>query len=196
MQARADAGGDAATSTLCADHSAEERRQLQGHPEGDQPERQEDRPVAPSRRRLSHARSLHACDGIERPAGFADGCIDPTRRSCSAVRMPAWYEELFDDRYLEFYRGQIAVAPSDREAEFLDRALALEPGSRILDLGCGFGRHSVALARLGHRVTGLDLSARLLEHADALARSHQVNVRVDTPRPARCVTAPSRTRRW
>lgn len=90
--------------------------------------------------------------------------------------MSVWYEELFDDRYLDFYEGLISVAPAEAEAAFIDRALALDPGSRILDLGCGFGRHSVALARLGHRVTGLDLSARLLEHAAALAKSCDVEV--------------------
>lgn len=90
--------------------------------------------------------------------------------------MAEWYEELFDDRYLAFYEGLVAVAPADIEAEFIDQALALEPGSRVLDLGCGFGRHAVALARLGHRVTGVDLSARLLEHADALARELALDV--------------------
>ncbi len=90
--------------------------------------------------------------------------------------MGEWFEDLFDDRYLEFYEGDVAVAPAEGEARFLDRALALDPGSRILDLGCGFGRHAVALARLGHRVTGVDLSARLLEHATVLAQSTGVEV--------------------
>ncbi len=90
--------------------------------------------------------------------------------------MPFWYEELFDDCYLDFHGGLVAVAPSDRDAEFVDCALALAPGSRVLDLGCGFGRHSVALARLGHHVTGLDLSARLLEHASGLAARCGVSV--------------------
>src|SRR5437867_10637790 len=31
----------------------------------------------------------------------------------------------------------------------------LKPGARVLDAPCGFGRHAVTLARLGHKVTGV-----------------------------------------
>lgn len=45
-------------------------------------------------------------------------------------------------------------------------ALAGEhPGSRILDLGCGTGRLTAALARQGHRVTGVDPDAAAIERA-------------------------------
>jgi SAM-dependent methyltransferase len=47
--------------------------------------------------------------------------------------------------------------------------LGLPPGARLLDLCCGQGRHAVPLARLGYRVTGLDLSRRLLARAAGLA---------------------------
>jgi SAM-dependent methyltransferase len=90
--------------------------------------------------------------------------------------MTAWYEELFDDRYLDFHEGVVTLAPSEREATFLDRALALPEHARVLDLGCGFGRHSVALAMLGHTVTGVDLSPRLFEHAAAMASREGVTV--------------------
>ena len=43
--------------------------------------------------------------------------------------------------------------------------LELEPGSRILDLACGKGRHSIFLNKLGYDVTGVDLSARSIEYA-------------------------------
>lgn len=41
----------------------------------------------------------------------------------------------------------------------------LTPQSRVLDAGCGNGRHAVLAARLGHRVVGLDVSRRLLGYA-------------------------------
>lgn len=48
-----------------------------------------------------------------------------------------------------------------RAADFLERATGLRPGSRILDLACGYGRLAVELARRGHEVVGLDISKTL-----------------------------------
>ena len=90
--------------------------------------------------------------------------------------MASWWQELFDDRYLRFYHGLLPLREATADAGFVDRALALRPGSRILDLGCGFGRHAVPLARLGHRVTGVELSGRMLEHARELAAAAAVEV--------------------
>ena len=83
--------------------------------------------------------------------------------------MSAWWEELFDQRYLDFYDGLLPVREAAADAAFLDRALALRAGARILDLGCGFGRHSVPLATRGYRVTGIDLSEPMLTLARRLA---------------------------
>jgi 2-polyprenyl-3-methyl-5-hydroxy-6-metoxy-1,4-benzoquinol methylase len=61
------------------------------------------------------------------------------------------------------------VREAAADAAFLDRALALRAGARILDLGCGFGRHSVPLATRGYRVTGIDFSEPMLTLARRLA---------------------------
>jgi SAM-dependent methyltransferase len=45
-----------------------------------------------------------------------------------------------------------------QEVDFLIEALALEPGMRVLDAGCGPGRHSLELARRGIHATGIDAS--------------------------------------
>jgi SAM-dependent methyltransferase len=90
--------------------------------------------------------------------------------------VPQWWEELFDERYTRFYEGMRRPVPSDEEAAFIESALALPPGAEILDLGCGQGRHSVALALRGHAVTGLDLSEHLLGRARELARDRGVKV--------------------
>ncbi|MBI4701248.1 MAG: methyltransferase domain-containing protein [Deltaproteobacteria bacterium] len=82
-----------------------------------------------------------------------------------------WYEELFDGRYLAFYELGTPLLHTE-EADLVDRALALPRQARLLDLGCGTGRHAVALALLGHHVTGVDLSPALLARAQGLARQH------------------------
>jgi SAM-dependent methyltransferase len=58
-----------------------------------------------------------------------------------------------------------------QETAFLLDLLSLPKGGRILDVGCGPGRHSVALALAGLRVTGIDVSLRFLELAGEAARA-------------------------
>jgi cyclopropane fatty-acyl-phospholipid synthase-like methyltransferase len=52
-----------------------------------------------------------------------------------------------------------------QEVDHLVAALGLEPGQRVLDVGCGPGRHSHELARRGMIVHGVDISARFVELA-------------------------------
>lgn len=56
-----------------------------------------------------------------------------------------------------------------QEVDFLVDALPLPPGARVLDVGCGFGRHSVELARRGHPVLGIDPAAAMIEAAEQRA---------------------------
>ena len=51
---------------------------------------------------------------------------------------------------------------TDQEVAFLVDELALVAGMRVLDLGCGPGRHAWALARRGIEVVGLDISERFI----------------------------------
>jgi ubiquinone/menaquinone biosynthesis C-methylase UbiE len=63
-----------------------------------------------------------------------------------------------------------------QEVDFLLEELSLQPGSSILDVGCGTGRHSIELAKRGYTVTGLDLSSEMLTRAADAAKSAGVNV--------------------
>ncbi len=90
--------------------------------------------------------------------------------------MAAWYQTLFDDRYLRFYPELFDLDSARHEAEFIDRALALPMNASVLDLGCGFGRHSVPLAAMGYRITGLDASLPMLSAASKLAAEHGVGL--------------------
>ncbi len=54
-----------------------------------------------------------------------------------------------------------------QEIPFLIGELGLKPGQRVLDVGCGPGRHSIALAAEGLAVTGIDISRTFLDIAAA-----------------------------
>jgi SAM-dependent methyltransferase len=54
---------------------------------------------------------------------------------------------------------------TEQEVAFLVDALQLRPGLRVLDVGCGPGRHAHALAQRGITVHGVDLSPRFIELA-------------------------------
>jgi cyclopropane fatty-acyl-phospholipid synthase-like methyltransferase len=56
-----------------------------------------------------------------------------------------------------------------RSVEWLVPALALAPGSKLLDLGCGPGLYANRIAERGIEVVGIDVSVRSLEHARAVA---------------------------
>jgi SAM-dependent methyltransferase len=51
----------------------------------------------------------------------------------------------------------------------------IPPGQRLLDIGCGAGQSAIPAARLGHRVTGVDIAENLIEHARERARFEGLN---------------------
>lgn len=68
-----------------------------------------------------------------------------------------WFIRDFDDpRYFDIYRSKEAEAAEEGPA--LARLLNLSPGSRVLDLPCGWGRLRPYLEAAGHVVIGGDLS--------------------------------------
>jgi ubiquinone/menaquinone biosynthesis C-methylase UbiE len=77
---------------------------------------------------------------------------------------PGWWTAAFRRPYLLAYAHR-DEASAEREAAFVASILGLGPGVRLLDAGCGTGRHARAFARRGARVVGLDLSADLLGEA-------------------------------
>ena len=87
-----------------------------------------------------------------------------TQRPRRPKRSKPWFEEVFDEDYLRtlpFMRADQTL----REVEFISDALRIAPGSEILDIACGYGRHAIELVQRGYNVTGLDLSLPLLLRA-------------------------------
>jgi 2-polyprenyl-3-methyl-5-hydroxy-6-metoxy-1,4-benzoquinol methylase len=78
--------------------------------------------------------------------------------------MKQWYEELFENYGMK-YDQEIFVQGTIGECDFIEREINYDKTSRILDIGCGTGRHSIELAKRGYRVTGIDLSESQLKRA-------------------------------
>lgn len=87
-----------------------------------------------------------------------------------------WWRRLFNSSlYFELYESQDTKLASAQVPQLLS-LLALTPPARILDVGCGYGRHSVELARLGFDVTGVDISEVQLTRAKEKASAAEVSV--------------------
>ena len=73
--------------------------------------------------------------------------------------MKDWYAH-FDDRFWLLKDDMPA-----EQARFVKRALGVRRGQRVLDVPCGAGRTSLALAKLGIKVTGVELRAKFVNRA-------------------------------
>jgi SAM-dependent methyltransferase len=85
------------------------------------------------------------------------------------VSDPYWFDAVAEYLGPAYLRNAFTKG-TEQEIDFLVDALALEPGTRVLDVGCGPGRHALALARRGYDAVGLDHSTEFVRLArDAAA---------------------------
>ena len=82
----------------------------------------------------------------------------------------------FFDGHAPSYMQNVFTRNTLGEVEFLVEELRLTTGDRVLDVGCGTGRHAVPLARRGCRMVGIDLSRGMLRQAQAAAKRASVAV--------------------
>lgn len=76
----------------------------------------------------------------------------------------SWFQEAFRADYRRVYPHRDLAAAEPEVRWLIEHGLR----GRVLDLCCGFGRHTLLLAENGLRVVGLDLSAELLLSAREL----------------------------
>jgi SAM-dependent methyltransferase len=89
-----------------------------------------------------------------------------------------WFNEVADFLGPAYLRNAFTKG-TEQEVEFLVDALALRPGMSVLDVGCGPGRHALALARRGMRVHGVDLSDTFVALARGAAKRERLDARFD-----------------
>ncbi|MFH0952402.1 MAG: class I SAM-dependent methyltransferase [Patescibacteria group bacterium] len=87
-----------------------------------------------------------------------------------------WWKKFFGEDYLTVYRGMHMLDNTKQEVEFIIKNLKLSKKGRILDLCCGHGRHSIALAKKGYSVVGVDYSNYFLKLAKKYVADKNLNL--------------------
>ncbi|MCI0499932.1 MAG: methyltransferase domain-containing protein [Planctomycetales bacterium] len=89
--------------------------------------------------------------------------------------MKQWYESLFEN-YAEQYEKECYTQGTSGECDFIEREIHYDKSVKILDIGCGTGRHSIELTQRGYRVTGIDLSQSMLAKAKEKAETLSLTI--------------------
>jgi SAM-dependent methyltransferase len=79
----------------------------------------------------------------------------------------AWWRTFFSGLFVECWLATPTAEQNRQEADFVQESLGVEPPARLLDVPCGGGRHSHALAARGYEMTGVDISPEFLDAARA-----------------------------
>jgi len=86
-----------------------------------------------------------------------------------------WYESLFEN-YAQTYDRESFTHGTTGECDFLEKELNADKTLKILDVGCGTGRHAIELTKRGYHVTGIDLSESQLARAREKAQAHHLTI--------------------
>lgn len=89
--------------------------------------------------------------------------------------MKQWYEEFFEN-YAESYDKEEFTKGTKGEVDFIEQEINFDKTKRILDIGCGTGRHTIELAGRGYDVTGIDLSAAQIKRAIDKAKKKNLHI--------------------
>jgi ubiquinone/menaquinone biosynthesis C-methylase UbiE len=88
--------------------------------------------------------------------------------------MKQWYESLFEN-YGQNYDRESFTQGTIGECNFIEQEIGFNKSFKVLDVGCGTGRHSIELLKRGYQVTGIDLSDSQLARAKEKAKLAGVN---------------------
>ena len=89
--------------------------------------------------------------------------------------MKQWYEELFENYGMKYDKESFTQGTIG-ECDFLEKEINCDKTIKILDVGCGTGRHSIELSKRGYSVTGIDLSESQLKRAKEKASAQSLTI--------------------
>jgi len=91
------------------------------------------------------------------------------------MKAKQWYEALFEN-YAAKYDNEVFTQGTDGECDFIETELKFNKSLKILDVGCGTGRHAIELSKRGYSVTGIDLSENQLARAKEKAAKNNLTI--------------------
>ena len=89
--------------------------------------------------------------------------------------MKQWYESLFEN-YAHKYDKECFVQGTVGECDFIEQETKHDKSLKIIDIGCGTGRHAIELTKRGYNVTGVDLSGSQLKRAREKSKEQGVEI--------------------
>ena len=92
--------------------------------------------------------------------------------------MKKWYESLFENAALHYDQERF-VQGTQGECDFIEQELSYNRDLKIIDIGCGTGRHTIELSKRGYTVAGVDLSPSQIAHARDKAKKEQLDIRLE-----------------
>ena len=93
--------------------------------------------------------------------------------------MKQWYESLFEN-YAQKYDKECFVQGTIGECDFIEQEINRDKSLKVIDIGCGTGRHVIELTKRGYNVTGVDLSEDQIKRAKEKAQEAGVTIDFQT----------------
>ncbi len=84
-----------------------------------------------------------------------------------------WTRQYFDEVYLKYFLERQSEELTEKQVDFIARFFGKD--SRLLDAGCGIGRHSIKLGERGFEVLGIDSSSLYIEIARKKVQERNLN---------------------
>jgi 2-polyprenyl-3-methyl-5-hydroxy-6-metoxy-1,4-benzoquinol methylase len=119
---------------------------------------------------VSRDKLLHNCARIEVTI------VSVPRKERSFRAVAEWFEEFFGGFYAKVLPNVFTEEQILEDARAVKRLLGARKGHRVLDIPCGMGRITIPMARMGLRMTGVDLTAPYITQARGLARQEGLEI--------------------